>query len=88
MRLIDADFVKLRMRQTMDYQDLYLPVHFEMLLNEAIEWSAKCRNCKHWKQDAEYDYVGKCYAWADLVIESDWVCADWEEQTDGTTERE
>ena len=34
-RLIDEDDVKRRMHETMDYQDLYLPVHFEMCLNDA-----------------------------------------------------
>lgn len=33
-RLIDEDAVKRRMHETMDYQDLYLPVHFEMCMNE------------------------------------------------------
>lgn len=35
MRLIDEDAVKRRMHETMDYQDLYLPVHFEMCMNDA-----------------------------------------------------
>ena len=34
-RLIDEDFVKRRMHETMDYQDLYLPVHFEMCMRDA-----------------------------------------------------
>lgn len=34
-RLIDEDAVKRRMHETMDYQDLYLPVHFEMCMNDA-----------------------------------------------------
>ena len=34
-RLIDEDDVKRRMHETMDYQDLYLPVHFEMCMNDA-----------------------------------------------------
>ena len=33
-RLIDEDAVKRRMHETMDYQDLYLPVHFEMCMND------------------------------------------------------
>ncbi len=34
-RLIDEDDVKRRMHETMDYQDLYLPVHFEMCMSDA-----------------------------------------------------
>lgn len=33
-RLIDADALRTRMYETMDYQDLYLPIHFEMCMGD------------------------------------------------------
>ena len=48
-RLIDEDAVKRRMHETMDYQDLYLPVHFEMCMGDAPTIDAvQVARCGEW----------------------------------------
>ncbi len=80
-RLIDEDTVKRRMHETMDYQDLYLPVHFEMCMKDAPTIDAvevvRCGECK-WSYDAiggTFCSHGVC---VDCVVYDDWFCKDGE----------
>ena len=48
MRLIDAEFVKKKMQEIMDYQDAYLPIHFEGILDDAPTVDAEPIRHGHW----------------------------------------
>lgn len=59
--LIDKNAVINRMHETMDYQDLYLPKHFEMCMNDAIEMCkvdavevVRCKDCEFYTAEEKW----------------------------------
>lgn len=75
MRLIDADAILEKMRQTFDMQELYLPVHFmDFIIDEMPtiderktgEWvqhdsgAWSCSICKSWIPDEQHYYARFC----------------------------
>ena len=81
-RLIDEDAVKRRMHETMDYKDLYLPVHFEMCMDDAPTIDAvqvvRCKDCKHGEYREDYDDYECRESGCGLVHSGEWYCADGE----------
>lgn len=77
-RLIDEEVVKRRMHETMDYQDLYLPVHFEMCMKDAPTIDAvqvvRCEDCKH----AQHDVIFDQWWCKGREVTPDWYCKDGE----------
>lgn len=50
-RYIDRDFLERRIHETMDMQDLYLPIHFIQLMNEQDASDAVEVKHGHWAHD-------------------------------------
>ena len=85
MRLIDADALKKELH-TWDMQDLYLPVHFEDMIDDAPTVDAvqvvRCKDCEHWKR--EENQVGEigddyfCAFGQNKSYREDFFCADGE----------
>lgn len=64
MRLIDEAEVIKRMHETMDYQDTYLPIHFEMCMSDvdAVEL-VMCKDCEFYTADEKWcTRLGLCGA--------------------------
>lgn len=79
-RLIDEDAVKRRMHETMDYQDLYLPIHFEMCMSDAPTIDAvevvRCVECIY--HEDEKPGMVYCPQMVGGWVKDDWFCADGE----------
>lgn len=60
-RYIDRDFLERRIHETMDMQDLYLPVHFMQLMDEqdtvdAVE-VVRCKDCKYYRESKPFSVL-------------------------------
>lgn len=54
-RYIDRDFLEQRIHETMDMQDLYLPIHFIQLMDEQDAADAVEVKHGHWEIAIGYD---------------------------------
>lgn len=64
-RYIDRDFLEQRIHETMDMQDLYLPIHFIQLMDELDDADVvevvRCKDCPLSKTDPnDYEDVYWC----------------------------
>ena len=87
MRLIDADFVKQRMNETMSSDYVYTTIRIKNLIDEAptidAEPVVRCKDCKYSYEDLQSRVCayGRCL---NCDVSDDWFCADGERDDGGT----
>lgn len=87
-RYIDRDFLERRIHETMDMQDLYLPIHFIQLMNELDDADVvevvRCKECKYYRE-AHKDGFGNCAFenWHTFALKNDYCsCGERREVTE------
>jgi len=75
MRLIDADALERQMKKELDYQDAYLPIHFEQMMEDTPTVDAepviRCKECKYFMCGNGCKLQAVDYSWEEQMYAND-----------------